>query len=369
MCNLSFFQNPPKQTNTIPGHSCVCINPFHHPQSHSLTHSLTHSLRRLSNDLIHRLSKIIHISRIQPGHTNPAILRHIDMLPLPQQPHLFLAQAGKTKHADLLRDMAPTPRRAQLLQLPPQRLPHLDDAPAHRPQVLLPLPEQRLVVEDQRRDAGAVGGRVGNLAALEDGELGGDAGDGVGGGGGGGGDEVEGAGALAVEAEVLGEGLRDAAFEAELDEVADGPGVVFEVAAGEALVGAVEEGEEGALAHDGRDLFPLVAGGVDAGGVVGAGVEEDDAAGGGGAQGREHIVEIEHFGFRGEVGVGGDGEVHVREDLVVVGPCRGAEVDRLRVWAREEFGEEEAAEVDGAGAGDGLERCDLRGVRGRWEEE
>lgn len=74
------------------------------------------------------------------------------------------------------------------------------------------------------------------------------------------GDEVEGAGSFAVEAEVLGEGLRDAEFEALLDEVADGPGVVFEVPGGEALVGAVEEGEVVFGADDFGDVGPLGVG-------------------------------------------------------------------------------------------------------------
>ena len=96
---------------------------------------------------------------------------------------------------------------------------------------------------------------------------------------------MEGARALAVQPEVLGEGLRDAQLEALRDEVPDGPGVGLEVARCEALVCAVEEGVEAAGADDGGDFFPLVAGGVDAGGVVRAGVQEDDAAGGGGGEG------------------------------------------------------------------------------------
>lgn len=64
----------------------------------------------------------------------------------------------------------------------------------------------------------------------------------------------------------------------------------------------------------------------------------------------------------GEVGVGFYGEVHVREDLVVVGPCWGGEVDGLVGGAHVEFGEEKGAEVNGAGAGDCLEAGDLRTV-------
>ncbi len=43
----------------------------------------------------------------------------------------------------------------------------------------------------------------------------------------------------------------------------------------------------------------------------------------------------------------------------MVGPGRGGEVDGLRVGARVEFGEKETPEVDGTGAGDGLQAYDL----------
>jgi len=96
---------------------------------------------------------------------------------------------------------------------------------------------------------------------------------------------VESASALAVEAEVLSEGLRDAELEALFDEVPDCPGVAAEVAGGEALVSSVEEWDVRALAHDDGDFLPLVLGEVYACGVVGAGVEEDDGTRGGGADG------------------------------------------------------------------------------------
>jgi hypothetical protein len=88
---------------------------------------------------------------------------------------------------------------------------------------------------------------------------------------------------------------------------------------------------------------------------VGAGVEEDYGAFRGGLEGREHAVDVEALGFGGEVRVGFNGEVDVCEDLVVVGPSWGGEVDGLVGGAGVEFGEEYATQVDGAGAGDGLE--------------
>lgn len=159
--------------------------------------------------------------------------------------------------------------------------------------------------------------------------MGGYAGDGALGVGAGAGDEVESTGSFAVETEVFGKGLRDAEFEALIDEVANSPGVIFEIAGCETLVGTVEEGEVFLCAYYLGQFYPLFAGGVDACGVVGAGVQEDYASSGGLFDGGAHAGEVEAFGGRGEVGVGFDGKVDVAEDLVVVGPCWGGEVDGL----------------------------------------
>ena len=60
-----------------------------------------------------------------------------------------------------------------------------------------------------------------------------------------------------------------------------------------------------------------------------------------------------------EVGVGLYWERNVVEDLVVVGPGGGAEVDRLGSGAGIELREEEGPQVNGAGTGDSLERSHL----------
>ena len=142
-------------------------------------------------------------------------------------------------------------------------------------------------------------------------------------------DEVEGTGSFAVETEIFGEGLRDAEFEALVDEVADCPGVIFEIAGCETLIRAVEEGEVFLCADYFGEFDPLFAGGIDACGVVGAGVQEDYASFGGLFYGGALAGEVVAFGGRVEVGVGFYGEVDVAEDLVVVGPCWGGEVDGL----------------------------------------
>ena len=235
---------------------------------------------------------------------------------------------------------------------------HLLDTTAHSAEILLPLRKESRVIEDLASNAGAIGRRVRNLRALQDRQLASDVGVGSGGIGAGCGDEVESTSTLTVETEVLGEGLGDAQLEALLDEVADRPCVAGQVAGREALVCGVEEGEVAALAHDGGDLLPLVLGWVDAGGVVGTGVQQDDGACRRRPQRLQHAVEVKALGRRREVGVVGQLQADVGEDLVVIGPCRVGEVDGGLLGV--ELGQEETAQMDSAGSRNGLQGTDLR---------
>lgn len=160
----------------------------------------------------------------------------------------------------------------QCFQFAAKRFPHVDDSPAHGEEILFPFFEELCVVEDRACDAGAVGRGVADFTSLEDGELRRYSTDGVLSVRAGTGDEMECARSFTVEAEVLGEGLSDAEFESLFDEVADGPGIVFEIPGCETLVCAVEEWEVVSGSDDLCKVGPLGAGGVDAGGVVGAGV-------------------------------------------------------------------------------------------------
>jgi hypothetical protein len=90
-----------------------------------------------------------------------------------------------------------------------------------------------------------------------------------------------------------------------------------------------------------------------------AGVEEDDGAGRRCPQRGHHAVEVEALGLGGEVGVVGEGETDICEDLVVIGPGWVGEVDGGLGLCGVELGEEEAAQVDGAGSRDGLKGADL----------
>jgi hypothetical protein len=105
-----------------------------------------------------------------------------------------------------------------------------------------------------------------------------------------------------------------------LDKVAQGEGVLICVAAGEALVGHVEEGEV-VLVLDGlADFLPLLLGRVDTGGVMCAGVEQEDAALGGGLDVGQHAVEVEPDGLLVVVAILLDVEAGIVEDGLVVGP-------------------------------------------------
>lgn len=159
---------------------------------------------------------------------------------------------------------------------------------------------------------------------------------------------MKGTGALAVQTKVLGKRLGDASLKALLDEIANSPGIARQVARRKALVSTVKEWEVAAFADHSGDLLPLVLRRVDAGGVVGAGVQHDDGSRGGGGQGGQHAVNVKPLGLGGKVRVLFNGEPDIAEDLVVVCPGRVRQVHGRAAWV--EFGEEKRAQVDGPGA-------------------
>lgn len=137
-----------------------------------------------------------------------------------------------------------------------------------------------------------------------------------------------------------------------LNEVADSKGILVNVATGKTLVSHVEEGKVALLLGDLGDLLPLLLRGVNASGVVSAGVEEEDAALGGGLDVGDHALKVEADGVLVVVAVLLNLEAGVGEDGLVVGPGRGGDVNLL--LAGVEAGEEVGANAEGASAGDGL---------------
>src|SRR5579862_7134083 len=150
---------------------------------------------------------------------------------------------------------------------------------------------------------------VADLATLKDCELRGDAFSRVLGVGNWGSDEVEAARAFTVEAKVFGEGLGNAELKTFGDEVTEGPGIVGEVTACEALISAVEEWEVAFGPYNGGDFSPLLLCGVYSCGVVGAGMEEYDASFRGSSKSGDHATEVKALGRGVEVRVGLDREV------------------------------------------------------------
>lgn len=140
-----------------------------------------------------------------------------------QNLNLSLRQTSEAEHPNLGSDMVPGARGATSLEALAQTGAHFLDAPTHSAEVIFPLSEEDRVIKDAAGDAGAVGWRVGDLRALQDSELAGNVAGSSCTVGARRRHKVESAGALAVQAEVLGEGLRDAQLEALFDEVADCP--------------------------------------------------------------------------------------------------------------------------------------------------
>lgn len=102
---------------------------------------------------------------------------------------------------------------------------------------------------------------------------------------------------------------------------ADGGAVPVQVAAGKALVRRVEKGEQAPLLGHRQHARPLLGGGVDAGGVVRAGVQQEHRALGSGAQIRQHAVVVQPPGGGEVVAVGLDLEPRSLKHRAVVGPA------------------------------------------------
>jgi hypothetical protein len=151
---------------------------------------------------------------------------------------------------------------------------------------------------------------------------------------------------------VLGETLAQSDVVALGNEVARSKGISVSVTAGEALVGHVEESEVTLRLHDIADLAPLGLGGVNTGGVVSTGVQQNDAALGGGLDVLDETLKVQTDGVLVVVAVLLDLEAGVLENGVVVGPAGVGQVDLLR--ARVEALEESTTNAESTGTGDGL---------------
>ena len=167
------------------------------------------------------LGHVVNITGGKAAHGDATALEQVDVLLLHQVGSLLHAQPCVAEHPDLLGDMGPGSRGAQLLQSLTQARPHADNAVRHGADSIAPLLIQGRVFENSVDNAAAVGRWVGVHGPHNERHLGLKAGydEGVPD------DDSEIAGALVVEAKVLGEGLRTEELEAALDKVADRPGI------------------------------------------------------------------------------------------------------------------------------------------------
>jgi hypothetical protein len=284
--------------------------------------------------------------------TDSAILGHVDVGIGSNLQNLLLGQASETEHADLVDDVVPVARSLQLVELALESLAHRDDTTAHLTKILLPLSEQLLVVENNRRNAGTICGRVTDLGTLENGQLAANTGSSIGSIRTRPSDKVEATSTLAIKTKVLCVTLSDKHLEALLDEVTDGPSILVQVTRCESLVCAVEEGELRLALHERGNLLPLVLSRVNTCGVVCASVQQDNTAFRSLLYRLDHTLEVKTLGLSREVWVVLDGKLDIGEDLVVVGPCRVGNVDGLGLGGRGvvELGQESGAQVDSASA-------------------
>lgn len=137
-----------------------------------------------------------------------------------------------------------------------------------------------------------------------------------------------------------------------LNEVTDSESILISVAAGEALVGHIEESEVALVLDNGGDLLPLLGGGINTGGVVSTGVEEEDAALGSSLEVSSQTLEVKTNGLLVVVAVLLNLEAGVGEDGLVVGPRGGRDVDLLSTGV--ELLEEGGTNSQSTGSGDGL---------------
>ncbi len=158
---------------------------------------------------------------------------------------------------------------------------------------------------------------------------------------------VESTSALTVEAHGFSEWLGDNHFEALGNEVAETLGINIEITWSEALIGGVEEGVKLVLLADLSDFFPFVKGGVNASGIVSAGVEQDAWASGSSCKVGEHALEVKTFSGGFVVTVLSNLDASSAEDWVMVSP--GGVADVKGSWA--ELGEEFSNDAESTSAG------------------
>mmetsp|Transcript_2527 Transcript_2527/g.5384 ORF Transcript_2527/g.5384 Transcript_2527/m.5384 type:complete len:432 (-) Transcript_2527:144-1439(-) len=278
---------------------------------------------------MNRLGDILDVPVVQASEADPPILGQENRVFGSQ----FIAHVARHtregEHSDLLRYVAPVVTAPHLLQHLHQLLPHGAYAARHLATVVVVLLRESLVCQNRPHDARPVDGRAAvhrpddqlELAQHRRPLLRGVAHD------------AERPRPLAVQAKVLGEGLRQHNPVSLRHEEAEGGSVGLGVAGREALVGRVEE-DLVTLGFDHfGDVLPLVHCRITASRVVGTCVEEDDTSAWSTLQVLHQSVVIKAVGTRVVVTVPPHFHSRLAKDGNMIPPSRGRNVDRDLVKA------------------------------------
>lgn len=293
------------------------------------------------------LGQSLNVAAGDASNRDTSVAGAVDRVLLGKSVNLFGREASVAEHANLGGDVVPVLLGTKSLEVLLEKSSHSNHAVSHVLDFLEPLSLELRVGENDRGNAGTVdrGVRVewsndnlklGINASLFFRALS---------------NKGEGTNALTVETHVLGKRLAEGNLEALLDKVSDGVSVAGNVARGKALVGHVEEGEVALLLEDLSNGSPLLWGGINTGGVVGAGVQENDRAVVGVAEVLDEAVKVQGNVLLVVVSVGNGLDASLAEDSLVVGPGGVREEDLL---LGEELGNELSADTESTGTGDGL---------------
>ena len=206
---------------------------------------------------------------VQAANADTTILCHVDMVLINERLDLVGRKTAESKHADLLRNVAPILLRANTLKCGHQALSHVPDSIGHHGHITLPQLLQLGVIENGGNDACAVDRRVTVLSANGDGQLAADsfgfflrvA------------HNVQRTSAFAIQSKVLGIRLANKRRMSVLDELANRSGILVRIAASKGLICHIEENNVVTFLTDLGDFLPGIDIRINTGRVVRAGVQ------------------------------------------------------------------------------------------------
>ena len=234
------------------------------------------SLRARHDSCLHRFCDVFDVLVDEAAHGHASALRDEEYaVVLAHVVHLCLAESSEGEHADACADVVPVAGALYSAECLEELLAHVVDAVCHGFYIAQELLFQPSVAANYLHEVGAVDRahgpcgahdrhqcglhcqRLGSAAVVH---------------------HVTGAHALAIKAEVLGEALSHQALNTLAREEARREPVLFERAAGEALVGDVEEGDEVPALENLEQLQPLPLRKVNSRGVVGTRMHQEHRA-------------------------------------------------------------------------------------------